>query len=773
VLPLLLGCALAAGPVWAGRLDSGEPVEISADQLAWAEEGEVYVADGDVRIHQAGRTLSADWMAISLLTRRGVASGDVRLIDGDQVAEASFMQFDFDTLTGVMFEADIDTGAEGFLVSGRELRRESEVDYSVCEGGFTSCRCPEEDDREPWRIETRDADLELGGYGQARNSTVEVLGVPVAWLPWMLFPVKTERETGLLLPEVAFGGRAGMQLGLPFFWAARHDVGVIATPTWDENRGFKGDLGVEYLLGERSGGQIAGTYVRDETAPGPRRVPANRWAVIAEHDQFLPRDWRARVDVKAISDNAFLDDFDEDAVYRRDLFLRSQAFAFRSFGPSGRVGVVGGLHHADDLQNPLGLDRDSTLLNRLPDASVRVLPGPTPGLARLGVVPSFDTRFSYFQQRENPVSVDPAALLGPDRTFLDAGIDPARGAADPTRGDGLFQPGEPMLEHGSRLTLHPRLARPISLGRVAELVPEVGYAETLYDGSARGFAERGIAHAGADLRTRLIGELGLADGRVAQHRLEPFVRYGWIHTRNQPATPVFVPASAVVQERLRQLDAENYVLDPSDRIPDANRLAVGLDNAFRVGNRVGGFDRLRADLWLSFQHDFDRPGPGRLVAGGVASLRGRLEGRASLSWDAGQGAIDEGLLETRVNLPHAGWLRSPYLLAGYRYLRVPPRIAALTQPGVNQLDAGAGFRVADRLLVGYRIAYSLDDGSRLTQSGTVLYASRCRCFTLGFDLVEDRTRGLYFRVRYSITGLGDRTGDPFGAVGRLLSGAGF
>lgn len=779
LLFVLLGVSIVVG-VYAGRLDADDPVEITAERLSYIEDGEVYVAEGSVVIAQAGRRLSADWMAISLVTRRGVASGRVRLTDADQEATASFMAFDLDQLTGVMFEADIDTGEDGFLVAGRELQRKSEVDYGVREGGFTSCRCPEEDDRDPWRIETSDADLELGGYGQAKNSTVEVLGVPVAWLPWMLFPVKTERETGVLMPELAFGGRSGVQVGLPFFWAARHDVGVIATPTYDKNFGFKGDLEVEYLVGERSGGAIGGTYVRDKSAiPGVTPYGRNRWALLVEHDQFLPAHWRARVDVKAVSDSAFLDDFDDYGFYRRDLFLRSQAFAFRSFGPGGRVGVVGSLNHADDIQNPLGLDRDDTLLNRLPDISARVLPGEAPGFSRLGLVPSLDSQFIYFHQQNDPLFVNTTmAPLGPPpdifKTFLDAGIDPALGSAnDPTFGNGRFEAGEPLLEHGSRLAIHPRLARPVSFGRYAELTPEVGYAEVLYDGSRRGFAERGVASARADLRTRLIGARVLGEQRRGEHEVEPFVRYTLIRTRNQASTPVFIPRSAVPQARLRQLDPENYVLDPSDRIPDANLLAVGVDNSFRISNRRGGADPLRADAWLSFQHDFDRPGAGRLVVGGVGELRGRVAARGSLSWDVGQGAIDEGLADLRFSLGERGLLRVPYLSVGYRFLRVPPRVAALTQPGVNQLDMGTGFRLSDRLLVRYGISYSLDDGSRLAQSGTVLYASRCRCFTIGFDVVEDRTRDVFFRIRYSITGLGDRSDDPFASDQGLFGGERF
>jgi len=215
------------------------------------------------------------------------------------------------------------------------------------------------------------------------------------------------------------------------------------------------------------------------------------------------------------------------------------------------------------------------------------------------------------------------------------------------------------------------------------------------------------------------------------------------------------------------------VRDPADRIPDANLLAVGLENGFRIARRQGGIDPLRADLWVSFQHDFDRSSAGRLVVGGRGTWRGRVDGEAHISWDVGAGTIDEGLVGVRVGLGDPGPVRGAYVSTRYRYLRTPPPVAALTEPRVDQIDVGAGFRLAERLLLRYSLAWSVDDGSRLAQNGTLIYASRCRCFSIGFDVVEDRTRDVFFRVRYSITGFGDRARDPFAATRRLFSNTGF
>ena len=111
------------------------------------------------------------------------------------------------------------------------------------------------------------------------------------------------------------------------------------------------------------------------------------------------------------------------------------------------------------------------------------------------------------------------------------------------------------------------------------------------------------------------------------------------------------------------------------------------------------------------------------------------------------------------------------LRLGYRYLRVPPDIAAVTEDRVSQLNAGAGFRLAERLAINYGMTYSLDYGELLTQVGSLVYASGCRCFTLGVDVGEDRNSEVFVRLQYSIVGLGSSLPrDPFAAAAGWMSG---
>ncbi|RMD79540.1 MAG: LPS-assembly protein LptD, partial [Gammaproteobacteria bacterium] len=222
-------------------------------------------------------------------------------------------------------------------------------------------------DREgaPWALRAERAQLEVGGYGTARNTTFEVLGVPVLWLPWMIYPLKTERETGFLFPELGASTRSGGDYAFPFFWAVRHNVNLLLTPAYVSKRGFKPSARLEYVFGDRSEGEAYGSWIHDgeiDRDDPSTPFPQDRFALQWRHDHFLPHGWRFKADTRWVSDNLYVFDFDEFREERADRFLDSLGFVDRSWGAFRRLGLSLGARFADDLQSPDDTDRDDVLL---------------------------------------------------------------------------------------------------------------------------------------------------------------------------------------------------------------------------------------------------------------------------------------------------------------------------------------------------------------------------------------------------------------------------
>src|SRR5262249_45354021 len=156
--------------------------------------------------------------------------------------------------------------------------------------------------------------LRIGGYGTVRDATVDILDVPIFWLPWLIVPLRTERQTGFLFPELSFGSRSSFGIGIPFFWAARENVNVTLTPRYSYRRGYQHDPKIETVLGRESSADLFGAFAYDlDVDPHPDREPytKERWALIGNQDLFLPGDARYSSHVQFVSDNDYPIDFQE------------------------------------------------------------------------------------------------------------------------------------------------------------------------------------------------------------------------------------------------------------------------------------------------------------------------------------------------------------------------------------------------------------------------------------------------------------------------------
>ena len=794
LIGLLIAAVLAASmvgePSFADFGDLGEglrdqPIDLSADLLEYDRERRLYTATGNVVIRQQGRTIRADWLAFSPETGRGVASGKVEIEEDGVILRASFVEFDVYGVEGMVRDGELESTRSNFHGFGREIRKTGENRYHFEDGRFTSCNCPEDEGPQPWVIVADEADVEVGGYGTVRDGSVRVLGIPLVWLPWMIFPVKTERQTGVLLPQLEIGSRNGFGLGLPLFWAAHEQINLTLTPAYTTRRGARGQADLEYVFGSESWGALTGAYGHDtKIDPHSLETPfsRDRWLVDGAQDWRGPGRLRFATQFAFVSDNDVPIDFDPLRDRRADRFLVSTASLGRPFGKAGRFGIAATARFAESLQNPTDIDRDPVLLQRLPGAEAVALPAPLPWLPQ--VVTTMEGDYAYFRRRSSGLGKRAGALRGPDGNFLDSGIDSLRDAlevlgpnqpldqaGDPhrddfttnggTEGDGLFQEGEVLIDEGNRLWLHPRLALPFQLGRFAEIYPEVGWNQTVYDTRLHGSDERGFLTARVEVRSRLQRRIG-----KLVHIIEPRLGWALAYTRDQSGNPLFVPETAVPQLRVRALDLDAVTGDDADRIPRANRLTFGVEN--RLYHDDG---EIEARLTLLALQDFEAHSLSEIVLDGEARGRRGVWTRFHLVFDPDQARMEDGL--ARLGWDHSAGHR---VSAGFRYLRkIPKTFEAFPYADrfddyrqvdrIEQVDAGFELRLTRNWLFAYRGAYSFDDDLLLSNAARIEYGSSCGCWAAGIEFSSDRAGGLNARVLYRITGFG---GDEEWAEGGLL-----
>jgi lipopolysaccharide assembly outer membrane protein LptD (OstA) len=784
------------------------PFEVTADILEYERARDVYVARGNVRLVQKGKTLSADWISFSRRGGRGVASGNVVFSNGADTIFSSFVEFNLTTLQGVLLRARFDASENRFRMEGEEIVKTGDRTYTFEGGRFTTCRCPD-DGADPWEIRAASADLEVEGYAVARNTTMNILGVPILWMPWMLYPIKTERDSGFLFPEFGYRSRTGYEVGLPFFWAAAPNVNVTLTPSWLSKRGVKGEVAAEYLVGEHSSGEVFASFIYDDdveanTVEYP--YDRERWIAKGHQDFYLPFGLRLKSEFKIVSDNAYPSDFRDLPHSRHDRFLTSNVSATKHFRESGDFGFVAAVHHADDLQNPDDQDRDDYLLQRLPNAEFVMLPTRAPWIEQL--VPSFDVEYTYFGQYEKtsksfaastnltdgsrfppPMPSDPpgpeislpaSPTLSADGLFYDIGIDALpneqerRGRnegdlVDPHRddfpntggseGNKRFDEGEPLADRGHRIKLNPRLALPGRLGNYFEVYPEVGWRHTFYDSRVRDQENWGSLTGRVDLRTRLRGSLG----KGVTHIMEPRIGYAIVTTPNFDDIPLFTPNTAVPQTRIRQLNLDNVTRDGADRLDDFNGLTWGMGNRFYRQATAEQGPQMLAEFVVLSQYDFSDGGQfGNLIVDGMAHLGEFTDVRFNAGFDPEESRLEEALAE-------GVWQGDRLALRlRYRYLRTIPQFFENFLEindryddfrrdfnRINQIGGTVAYRLSSNWLARYRGAYAFERSFSLTHRLGIEFLSQCDCWAMGVEARQNRDTGFEVSVVYRVVGLGN------------------
>jgi lipopolysaccharide assembly outer membrane protein LptD (OstA) len=755
------------------------PFTITADEISYEEEREVYEASGNVRVERLdGGSLSADWMAFSARTRIGVATGNVEIRDGLDTLTADFATVDLETLTAVATDATLDTPQTGFLVEAGAVRKTGRDTFEVERGNFTTCRCPP-GERRPWELDVGEADVRVQGYAVARDITFRVLGCPVAYTPWLILPVKTERQSGFLMPELELASEDGLHIELPFFWAVRPDLNLLLKPRWIQDRGVKYGAEYEFVFGESAyseGGFAILPGDNDVDRDDPKTpFSDNRWAYWLRHHQPLGPGQVLGADVNRISDNNYLFDFNDFAgEIESERVLES-----RVWGSMARGFAYGGVQgdYFDDLESPNNLDRDHFLLQRAPDVRLAALPLQVGGLPLLA---SLDARYTHFYQkadesilRGNPAIRGQFFDTGPDGTF-DFDEPTSRGdfTGPPVdnhldnfplggEGDGVFQEGELLADRGNRVDLFPRLGVPVQFGFI-EALAEVGWRGTLYDARRATGHSRTLVTARLDTRTRLERGFQVA-GLDLRHVLEPGVAYAFVSDQSQDRNPLFIPEGAIPQERLVDSDLRLLSRNPSDRIEEQRFLGVSVQNRFFASSAAGQVPpREVASLRLGSGYDFELGRQSNVYLDSVIEPTERIRFDFDVGYDFKEDELDE--LLAGASLREDGEFS---LSVDYRYLRDVPfffedfpyadgfRDFEPDFDRVNQLRLAGTYRVHPRLELFGNGYFSFEESS--TNGGRFggIFSSACKCWDLIAAVRRSSRRGDWsLELAIELTGLG-------------------
>jgi hypothetical protein len=217
--------------------------------------------------------------------------------------------------TGSIESMQADMKQSPYRLTAEHAEKRGGPCYGIRDGVFTTCRCGGIE-RPSWTIAARETDIELSGVGVAKGATFRVNDVPVLYMPYLLFPANTDRQSGFLIPRVGYSNRRGFIYEQPFFWAIDKSSDATITPVLETAARAGLIANYRYAWSLQSGGSFTGGYFNEHIGGNPHPLtqiereaedsPENRWVVAGRHRTRFGDTGQLYLDVLRVSDDNLL-----------------------------------------------------------------------------------------------------------------------------------------------------------------------------------------------------------------------------------------------------------------------------------------------------------------------------------------------------------------------------------------------------------------------------------------------------------------------------------
>lgn len=289
-----------------GPKPGGGDVKITVDPGGTTElqKDEYSIMQGGVTIEYQDIKLRSDKVTYNFKTRDVVAEGNVVIDQGPTRISATQAIYNMDSKTGTFFNANA-TMDPAMYFSGDRIEKVDDDTYHMTNGVFTSCDL----DRPAWSFTVGNADVTLDDYARMSNISFRAGGLPVFWLPRLIWPTKRDRSQGLLIPRARFTDRFGARLENGYFIPIGDSVDATVYADVSTESYYGAGVDVRYVPSEnvKIGDFRAHTVnnVRDSTL---------EWKYEFRHAQEnLPGGFRGVVDVQDYSNLDFFREYDDDS----------------------------------------------------------------------------------------------------------------------------------------------------------------------------------------------------------------------------------------------------------------------------------------------------------------------------------------------------------------------------------------------------------------------------------------------------------------------------
>lgn len=696
--------------------------EITADQITYNQVTNTYTAEGNVHISRQGRVLTADKARLDQTNHQALAEGNVRLLSGKDTLTGRRLELNLENETGKLYDGKLFLAQNHMYLKGKLILKTGPQTYFAKNASVTTCDGPKPD----WHITGKDLKVTIEGYGFAKHAALWADGIPIFYTPYLFFPVKLKRQSGLLTPEFSFSDRKGFDYLQPFFWAINANTDATFFTDYMTERGLRLGAEYRYVASEHSWGTFMLDGFHDRQidngldnnsqrwgypGDGFLRTNRDRYWLRGKANQDLPWKMTAKLDVDVVSDQDYLQDFKNGF----NGFEQTRAYFLRTFG-----------RNIDDYTEPI---RENQL-----------------NINRLWTSYTFNANVLWYQ---DSVHDRPPGTLTPLQDLPEITLDgikqkingsPFYYSLDTSYINLYHQTGD----RGQRFDVYPRVYYPTRFFNAVSVEPSAAIRETAWHvdhyETAPADDERNFSRTLYDLSLNTsmdfdrIYPIATAGCDRLKHDIRPQLIYTYIPNVDQSDDPNF---------------------DALDRIKGQNLVTFALTNtliarkpttAHALGPGAEYIPFLRFRLEESFdinKYKDDDPRPFTDVYGELEVRPGRYVLLTSdFLWRPYNGEFYGYNLA--MNLSD---LRGDLLSLDYRFTRETEEILP-----VNSINVSAAFRVTHRWALRGHYEKDLQNNQFIASGVGVSYLSQCWGVDVDYTTDEENNRSIAFRVK--LTGLG-------------------
>ena len=722
-------------------VDTTEAWQIDADQIEYDQNKDEYYAQGDVHISRQGRTLQADRMRLNQTTGDASADGDVRLVSGEDLLTGDHLEMNLNTETGLLTDGQVFISRNHLYLKSHQIRKTGPQTYSAERISLTSC----DGDDPAWHLTGNNFKVTIEGYGSATNTALWARKIPVLYSPYLFFPVKIKRQSGLLMPEFGYSDRKGSQYLQPLYWAINDSSDATVYAHYMSQRGLRSGIEYRYVLDEESKGALFAEGYKDWKIDDGQPDNTKRWGYEGDevardntdrywfrmkHDHQLGGGVNAKLDLDVVSDQDYLHEFKSGY----DGFNATRDYFQETFG-----------RDIDDYNDPIRLNRLN--LNRIwSQYSLNA-----------------DMRW-YDDVIKRRAGTENQTLQQLPALSLD-------GIKQPVGRSPFYYDLSTSYTHfyrmkgtrGQRADVYPRVYAPFDVAGAFSVEPSVGVRGTAWHidhyetrpEHDRDDMARAIYDFKLDTSTEFyrIFDFGIGGCDKLKHAITPEITYEYTPEVDQSSYPNF-DAATETSTTSTSADQVSYAVD---RIRRKNLITYGITNTFTA--RTPGWDKnqerqyaytpfLRFKLSQSFdinKHNEDDPRPFSDILAELDLTPGRYVG---IDTDAQWSVYDNefNAFSTAMSL----WdPRGDRVTADYRYTR---QTSDADMDGVQTVRLAAELRLTERLFLRGAYEENYYNDIEIERTLGFSYLGSCWGITTEYGFEQDNHR---FNVMFNLAGLGD------------------